>query len=129
MSIRHAACVAAALGLAMALAPGDALARGWHHGGRGGFGVFIGPPAPYYFAPRPYGFWGPPAYYPPAVVFAPPPLVYAPSAWSPAWSYAPAPTWIVPPAGYAPPRPQVRVAPDTYQQPLGGTQGGLKKKF
>ncbi|NOG73388.1 hypothetical protein [Roseicella sp. DB1501] len=89
MSRRRFAWLAAGLGLALAL-PGAAEARGWYGGG---FGVTIGPVAPYgYYG----GYWGPPAYYPPPVYYVPPPVIYAP----PPVIYAPpaGPQWIVPPA-------------------------------
>ena len=95
MSIRRAAWLAAALGLAAALAPHAVEARGWHGGG--GFGVHVGPPA--YWGPRPY-YYAPPAYFPPA---------YFPPAYYPPADYPP-PVVLAPPAYYAPPI-------VTYEQP------------
>ncbi|MFC7472761.1 hypothetical protein ACFQS7_00235 [Dankookia sp. GCM10030260] len=98
MSIRRAACLAAALGLAASLAPGAAEARGWHGGG---FGVYLGPPA--YYAPPPYygGYWAPPAYYPPPVYYAPPPPAY----YAPPVVTYPQPHYIVPPQDQVAPAP------------------------
>jgi hypothetical protein len=97
MSIRRAAWLAAALGLAVTLAPHTTGARGWHGGG---FGVYVGPPA--YWGPRPYyygGYWAPPAYYPPPLLYAPPPPVY----YAPPIVGYPQPTYIVPPQDHVPP--------------------------
>lgn len=103
MSRSRIARLAAGLGLALAL-PGAAEARGWHGGG---FGVALGPVAPYgYYG----GYWGPPAYapppvyyVPPPVIYAPPPVIYAPPPVVYAPQPAPGPRWIVPPSDPTPP--------------------------
>jgi hypothetical protein len=124
MSIRRAACLAAALGSALALAPADAAARGWHGRGYGGFGAYVGPPA--YWGPRPYygGYYAPPAYFPPPVLYAPPPPVY----YAPPIVTYPQPTYIVPPAGYVQPQQQApqSLAPGVSQK-FGPADGGRKR--